>query len=249
MTSCPSPEQLIRLLEEELDEADEAIIVVHVESCPGCQHRLEELICGRPLKPHGQERSVAPSPSSSSTAYILHQAGDKTKVASPPHSGAAATNSFTVDLTPTSELQAEGDTPSARVEEPLPSSRDTADLNTSQAPDPQATCNLNPLPPTHPILCEIRDQTTDLSFEARTQDENNRNAAQIPGYEILAKLGQGGMGVVYKARQRGLNRLVALKMIIGGSQARDDHLARFRVEAEAVARLRHPNILQIYDIR
>jgi tetratricopeptide (TPR) repeat protein len=56
------------------------------------------------------------------------------------------------------------------------------------------------------------------------------------------------MGVVYKARQRGLNRLVALKMIRGGSQARADYLKRFLIEAEAVARLRHPNILQIYDI-
>ena len=56
------------------------------------------------------------------------------------------------------------------------------------------------------------------------------------------------MGIVYKARQQGLNRLVALKMIVGGQQARVDHLARFRIEAEAVARLRHPNILQIYDI-
>ena len=56
------------------------------------------------------------------------------------------------------------------------------------------------------------------------------------------------MGVVYKARQTGLNRLVALKMIIGGSQVREHHLARFRIEAEAVAQLRHPNIVQIYDI-
>ena len=71
---------------------------------------------------------------------------------------------------------------------------------------------------------------------------------EIPGYEMLEKLGEGGMGVVYKARQRGLNRLVALKMIIGGPQGRADLLARFRIEAEAVARLRHPNILQIYDI-
>ena len=70
----------------------------------------------------------------------------------------------------------------------------------------------------------------------------------IPGYDILQRLGEGGMGVVYKARHRGLNRLVALKMIRGGSQARADHLSRFRVEAEAVARLRHPNIIQIYDI-
>src|SRR5262249_19611986 len=59
---------------------------------------------------------------------------------------------------------------------------------------------------------------------------------------------EGGMGVVYRARHRGLNRLVALKMIRGGSQARGDFFARFRVEAESVARLRHPNVIQIYDI-
>jgi tetratricopeptide (TPR) repeat protein len=70
----------------------------------------------------------------------------------------------------------------------------------------------------------------------------------IAGYDLLERLGEGGMGVVYKARHRGLNRLVALKMIRGGSQARAEHFSRFRVEAEAVARLRHPNIIQIYDI-
>ena len=70
----------------------------------------------------------------------------------------------------------------------------------------------------------------------------------IPGYELLEKLGEGGMGVVYLARQTGLNRMVAVKMIRGGQQARPEHFARFRIEAEAVAQLRHPNILQIYEI-
>ena len=67
-------------------------------------------------------------------------------------------------------------------------------------------------------------------------------------YEILGELGRGGMGIVYKALHRRLNRLVALKMIRGGAHADDIQLARFRIEAEAVAALRHPNILQIYDI-
>jgi WD40 repeat protein len=70
----------------------------------------------------------------------------------------------------------------------------------------------------------------------------------VPGYEILGELGRGGMGVVYRAKQKGLNRLVALKMIRADAQAEPGRRARFQVEAQAVARLQHPHIIQVHEV-
>ncbi len=124
-------------------------------------------------------------------------------------------------------------------------------------PQPPKPASGSPVPPSQPV----RDAHPTGTYHGQPPTVTGAPAAapgeappptnalpNVPGYAIEGELGRGGMGVVYKARHLALKRTVALKMIQAAGQAHEGLRARFKAEGEAVARLQHPNIVQVYEV-
>lgn len=91
-------------------------------------------------------------------------------------------------------------------------------------------------------------ETKELPEEERPKPETALQGRRIGNYEIIEEVSRGAMGVIFKCRQTGLNRIVALKLLIAGEHASETQVERFKREAQAAARLRHPNIVPIHEI-
>jgi tetratricopeptide (TPR) repeat protein/tRNA A-37 threonylcarbamoyl transferase component Bud32 len=224
MTSrpCPTREDLSDWLDDQLEESESTEISIHVDTCNECQGKLEKLTCRQAygIRALGGRplRGLRCSPTGTIAATDRHAA----LIAFPPGR----------QTTPVDAAAGRFRATSSREQH-----HDRGDLTAIV----DETC-------LEVVTADFDRAVVPLDTEPAVPREAPKAWFAIPSYDVLEVIREGGMGVVYKARQRGLNRLVALKMIRGKEWSRPEHLARLRIEAEAVARLRHPNIVQIHEI-
>ena len=262
MSRCPSDDHLALLIDKELEASAESDIAAHVQVCDACQVRLDKITRGRLAGIIGLLPAAFGPEFRWGALWGTAAAPDRARVAEDDTSNELCSDDPT-SARPSSRLRPR--TAGGTTLDPGSCSEDvgpTLDLGHDDFTEPERSADpparSGPASPGDAGATTDHVPGADLGTEAgldtpgqvggNARDGLHDEFPRIAGYEIHERLGHGGMGVVYRARQVGLNRLVAVKMIRGGAQARPEYFGRFRVEAEAVARLDHPNIIRIHDI-
>ncbi len=234
---CLTETDLQALLEDSLPPDRAAASEEHVEQCVVCRGRLE-LLC-QPIEPL-QVRLSTYRDRGGSTAHGFWSTSSVVGSAALPHLLREALRGVGTDQpeAATTDVPIGKGNPDRPVEKGVSTVSATAE---SSSADRSYTTLLHRRSVRPPAVPPDDDQWTRLRAESPQRPH-------VPGYQILGLLGRGGMGVVYKARQIGLNRIVALKVLIDGSPLDVQRRQRFQIEAESSARLDHPHIVKIHDV-
>jgi WD40 repeat protein len=250
MRRCPGRDRFELFLAERLDDRSREELERHVDRCSKCQQVLDGLTEGtdwgrlrRPANVAGVNSEIEgfllrlqqspPRPVKPNATREDPQGGALGDCRSSPSRGPASVRTGPgVEIAPSQPRPFEAATTLDTAPSPVPDFATTtqvatAGVDTSPAVTPQASIE---------------------GAMAAADELTSRPPPAIPGYEILGELGRGGMGVVYQARQVQLNRPCAIKMILAGTHAAPESVARFLAEAQAIARLQHPNIVQIHHV-
>jgi serine/threonine protein kinase/Tfp pilus assembly protein PilF len=235
MIDCPSEDQLVRLLSLGAHQPSLSDVAGHIETCKHCKEVLDILSRADPAKTTAPLACDPPSPNGERKSEPENQPGHDRDVGTDLQESmdGQGRNNQSESRPRTVESTAFAASGAVADGRDRANEKDARATTEDQPPDPFRT---------------VYETGVSVASSEPSSDAPQAKLPEFPGYEVLERLGQGGMGVVYKARQIGLNRLVALKTIRNDGEIRSDLLSRFLVEAEAVARVQHPNILHVYDI-
>jgi tRNA A-37 threonylcarbamoyl transferase component Bud32 len=278
MNDRTARERLEQLLAGRLTEPDRRSVLAHVANCPDCRQWMRDHSGASPGQAPGSFGSLTSDPHRAEAGTLAGMHADLGVSTRTQHDAAQGASAEAMQQLETAVpfAQSEGCRPpppmTLAAHWPTQDGAPPAPTITEPPRDPMYS-EAERLPGT--LVSTDPTPFLDRNEGMRTKFDLNSRATRLPAtdapsgspetlaasgtdllapqwqpseYEILGQLGRGGMGVVYKARHLKLNRLVALKMILDGGQNDPDQVARFRTEAEAIARFRHPNIVQIYDI-